>query len=62
MMLCKARDIPSEDWAILGHSRSFNKAAIPDYSINNQQIQEFSIFCELELTHERYKIGSIIHH
>ena len=59
---------PLEDYGIeQNNGRFFRRLSniveisIPDSSISNQQIQEFSILCPPELTHGRYKTGSIIH-
>ena len=59
---------PLEDYGIQQNNGRFFRrlsniveVSIPDSSISNQQIQEFSILCPPELTHGRYKTGSIIH-
>ena len=41
----------------LSHGNSLSGTSIPDFSTNNQQVSEFSLFYEPGSSHERLKIG-----
>ena len=50
-------DITAGNWVKLSHGNSLSGTSIPDFSTNNQQISEFSLFYELGSPHERLKVG-----